>query len=69
MTDGLNITYTDGSTATLTTRERPKLVLDQHLHPIGLFNGVHDAHSGAGGKGRCGTDWTYTLFQPIGGGK
>lgn len=62
------VAYTDGTVRNLTTRERPKLLLDADLNPAGLFNGARVDHgTGMGGKGTAGTDWTFTHFQPIGG--
>ena len=63
----MNLTLTDGSVVTLTTRERPKLLLDPDtLHPVGLYNGARSDHgTGKGGKGGLGFDWTFTLYQPI----
>ena len=62
-----NVTVANGSSLRLTTRERPKLLLDPETKAIlGMYNGGRDAHGTRdGGKGKLGTDWTFTLFQRV----
>ena len=64
---GYTVAVADGTTYTLTTRERPKLLLDADLQPAGLYNGARNAHGTKDqGKGKLGTDWTFTHFQSVG---
>ena len=51
------VTYTDGSTDSLDSAERPHLVLDGYT-PLALTNGVRPPNSGD-------IDYSYTLLRPI----
>ena len=59
------VTYVDGSTSRLSTRERPKLLFDEKARPVGLFSGASANPPPWGCKIKPGVDSTYTLYVPV----
>jgi len=75
---GGTVHFTDGSSFSFATRERPKFIFsdDSHTTPVALINGVSPQPAGeacnscehkdcSSCKNTKGRDWTYTLLQPL----
>ena len=54
-----SVTFTDGITVTMASRERPQVLTDTHGDVMVLYNGVSDPSRADGG-----THLTYTLATP-----
>ena len=60
---GRHRVYPGGRGVVLSTRERPKLAMDDDGNPLALFTGVAAPKPGC--KQVSGVDWTFTHAQPV----